>query len=105
MKPRTGKSRFLRGPVPWDWVILADGLRGRALVVGLCLWRLAGATGSRTVTLANSELEPLGIDRAAKSRALRALEQAGLISIQRKAGRWSMVTLLEPSELPRKDPW
>jgi len=38
-----------------------------------------------TVTLGNAELEPFGIDRAAKSRALDALEAGGLIKAERKA--------------------
>jgi DNA-binding transcriptional ArsR family regulator len=92
-KIRHHRSRFLKGPVPWDWIIRASELPGRALIVGLCLWRLSGAMGNRTVTLGNAELEPFGIDRAAKSRALDALEKAGLIKAERKPGRWPIVTL------------
>jgi DNA-binding transcriptional ArsR family regulator len=88
------RSRFLKGPVPWEWLIRASGLPGKALTVGLCLWRLSGAMGNRTVTLGNAELEPFGIDRPAKSRALDALEKAGLIKAERKPGRWPIVTLL-----------
>ncbi len=42
----------------------------------------------------NSDLKPLGIDRAAKSRALRALEQGGLVKINRQQGRFPTVTLI-----------
>ena len=70
-------GRFLKGPIPWPWVAAAAGLPGRALLVGLCVWRLAGAMKSHTVSFGNSDLKPLRIDRAAKSRALRVLEQAG----------------------------
>src|SRR5947207_3659007 len=56
------RSRFLKGPVPWGWIIRASELPGKALIVGLCLWRLSGAMGKRTVTLGNAELEPFGID-------------------------------------------
>src|SRR5579859_7437185 len=74
--------RFLRGPVPWGWLVRAARLPGKSLVVGLCLWRLSGAKRNETVMLANAELKPFGIDRAAKSRALAALEKAGLITVQ-----------------------
>jgi DNA-binding transcriptional ArsR family regulator len=94
MKTQRRHNRFLKGPVPWDWIARAYELPGRALIVGLCLWRLSGALGNRTVTLGNAELKPFGIDRASKSRALDALEKAGLIRAERKPGRWPIVTLL-----------
>ena len=87
-------KRFLKGPIPWSWIIRASGLPRQALVLGLCLWRLKGATQKDTVLLSNTELEPFGIDRAAKSRGLAALEKAGLIKVDRKRGRWANITLL-----------
>src|ERR1051325_2442121 len=74
---------YLKGPVPWSWIIAASSLPGSALRVGLCLWRLAGATKKTTFPFGNAELEPFGIDRPAKSRALDALEEAGLITVTR----------------------
>lgn len=100
-KPRQA-GRFLRGPVPWEWIIAAHSLPGQALIVGLCLWRLAGAVGSRTVMLGNAELEPFGIDRATKCRALAALERAGLITVAREPGRFPTVTLPVPARSKRQ---
>src|SRR5687767_2498594 len=54
-------SRFLKGPVPWLWIVLAERLPGKALIVGLCLWRLTGATKCQTVTLGNADLGLFGI--------------------------------------------
>jgi hypothetical protein len=88
--------RFLKGPVPWAWIIAASALPGKALLVGLCIWRLRGATKRESVVLGNADLEPLGIDRAAKSRALAALERAGLVRLKRRAGGFPEVTILEP---------
>jgi hypothetical protein len=86
-------GRYLKGPVPWPWIIAAAALPGKALIVGLCLWRLAGATHNRTVVLGNRELAPFGIGRAAKSRALAALEGVGLVTVKREANRFPVVTL------------
>jgi hypothetical protein len=91
---RATHGRFLKGPIPWSWIVRASTLPGRALLVGLCIWRLAGATRSHTVSLGNSDLKPLGIDRATKSRALTVLEQAGLIGVARQPGRFPKITLL-----------
>ena len=85
-------GRFLKGPIPWSWIAAAAALPGQALLVGLCVWRLAGATNSRTVSFGNSDLKPLRIDRAAKSRALHALEQAGLIKVARQPSRFPKIT-------------
>jgi DNA-binding transcriptional ArsR family regulator len=87
-------GRFLRGPIPWSWIAAAAALPSRALLVGLCLWRLAGAVKSDTVSFGNSDLRQLGIERATKSRALRVLERAGLIKVARQPGRFPKVTLL-----------
>ena len=86
-------GRFLMGPVPWHWIVVAAALPGSALRIGLCLWRLAGAMKCKTISLGNADLRPLGIDRASKSRALRALERAGLIEVVRERGRFPKVTL------------
>jgi hypothetical protein len=87
-------ARFLKGRIPWNWVVRAAQLGRNSLIIGLCLWRLKGATGKNTIFLSNSEVEPFQIDRAAKSRALRALEEAGLIAVKRQPGRWLIITLL-----------
>jgi hypothetical protein len=98
---RIPEGRFLKGPVPWLWIVVAADLPGNALLVGLCLWRLAGAMKCRTILLGNADLRPLGIDRASKSRALRDLEGAGLIEVARERGRFPKVTLCEtPAPLP-----
>jgi hypothetical protein len=88
------RGRFLKGPIPWSWIAAAAALPGRALLVGLSLWRLAGAMKSDTVSFGNSDLRQLGIDRATKSRALRNLENAGLIKVGHQRGRLPKVTLL-----------
>jgi hypothetical protein len=96
--------RYLKGPVPWAWVIAASALPGKALLVGLCIWRLRGATKRETVVLGNADLEPLRIDRAAKSRALAALERAGLVRIKRQPGGLPAITIQEPYLLGREPP-
>jgi hypothetical protein len=98
LKPATEQlsvpgGRFLKGPIPWSWIAAAAALPGQALLVGLCVWRLAGATKSRAVSFGNADLRPLGIGRAGKSRALHALEAAGLIAVARRRGRFPVVTL------------
>lgn len=91
---RTEHQRFLKGPIPWWWMERAAAQPGKALEVGLCLWRLAGAMRSRTVRLGNREVERLGVDRHAKSRALAGLRCAGLVRLELRRGRAPVVTIL-----------
>lgn len=93
--PNIPMKKFLKGPVPWSWIEAASKLPGKTLAVGLCLWRLAGAMKCRTVKLSNTECEALGVDRHAKSRALKTLKIAGLVSIYQKPGCLPKVTILD----------
>ena len=86
--------KFLKAPIPWNWIVQAAALPGSALVVGLCVWRLVAATRRSSVKLSNKECELLGVTRYAKSRALRSLEGAGLVSVVHKRGRFPRVSIM-----------
>ena len=88
-------EKFLKGPIPWKWLTEAGKLTGHALHVGIALWHLRFLTRSRTVALSGKLLEELGVSRFAGYRALTALEEAGLVSVQRHRGRNPVVTILE----------
>ena len=91
-------ARFLSGPVPLAWLVVAAKLPSRSLHVGMVLWYAAGLSGSATVHLSNILCLRFGLDRNAKYRALRLLEGAGLIVVQRRRGRSPSVTILECGE-------
>ena len=63
--------------------------------VGLALWYLAGVQKSNAVALGNARLQKLGVDRDAKARCLKALQEAGLISVDQLPGRNPRVTILD----------
>jgi len=87
-------QRFLKGPIPWPWLMRAAELPGRALHTAVALWFLSGVTRSETVKLSSRSLTELGVDRHAKYRALAALERAGLVRVTRLPGQNPLVTLL-----------
>ena len=86
-------ERFLRGPIPWAWVVEAANISGGALKVSLALWFLSGITKSGTVKLSNGLLSELGITRRTKYRVLKALESSGLISVLQHSGNSPEVTI------------
>ncbi len=90
------KEKFLRGPIPLNWLSHAATLPGRSLHVAIAVWFMAGLKNARIVPMSNITALQFGLDRNAKYRALEWLESADLISVQRKAGCAPVVTILEP---------
>ena len=88
-------SRFIKGPIPLDWVFTAAQLSEAALKVGLILWYLSGLNRSDTVKLSNRYLDDIGLSRNGKYRGLAALEKAGLISYSQGEGRSPIVTICD----------
>ena len=91
-----GGGHFLKGPIPLDWLEIASRLPGRSLHVGIALWFLGGMHKSRVIPLSNHTSRRFGLDRNSKYRGLDWLEQAELISVERKLGRAPIVTINEP---------
>jgi len=97
-----GGELFVRGPIPWAWLKTAALLPGRALHVGIVLWLESGLRTSAVVALSQQRLRDLGVDRYAGYRGLSRLEQAGLVDVERQAGRLSVVTLRRPDARKRR---
>ena len=88
-------EKFLKGPIPWAWLAKAAHQSGKALHVAIALWFLAGVKRKRTVALSGAVLRTLGVNRHSGYRGLAALEQAGLVSVERHPGRNPLVTILD----------
>ncbi len=97
-RPRPGE-KFLKGPIPWAWIERASLLSGKALALGLVIWREAGCRKAREVPL---NLSNAGIPRRTAQRALQELEKAGLVSVEHRIGRPALVTL-KRSPNPQSD--
>jgi DNA-binding transcriptional ArsR family regulator len=96
------RDQFIAGPIGVPWVREAGRLGIKALLVGLLLWYLKGLRKSNTFTVSNLMAKEWGIAPDAKSRALKKLEKAGLISIERRGKRSPQVTLLIPGNTSTK---
>lgn len=98
--PRRTRSRrpglFVKGPIDWSWLATAARLPGKALHVAMTLRLLDGMQNVGPVALSSVRLEDAGVNRHAAYRALRQLEQAGLVAVRRARGRQPRVTILEP---------
>jgi len=88
-------ARFLKGPVPLVSLAVAACLPGKALAVYLVTRHRCDLEGRSTVTLPATLLQHFGVGRDAKARALWALEDAGLVRVERTNGRAARITLGE----------
>lgn len=93
---------FLRGPVPWAWLDRAAALESAALSVALALrFRQGLQRGADVVTVNLGQLAMGDAHQNTVRRGLHALENAGLISVQRPPGCNLLVTFVNPD--PRKE--
>ena len=88
------QGKFIAGPIPVSWVCQAGRLGVKTLLVGLALWHIKGLRKSNTFIVSNLMLGEWEIQPDAKSRALRKLERAGLIRVERRGKRSPKVTIL-----------
>ncbi len=89
-------EKFLKGPIPWAWILKAGCIPGKALHVAIYIWHLAGINGVRTVSINLSQFNAnWGFDRSTASKALKALELAKLVKVIRSPGKKPQVTLLD----------
>jgi DNA-binding transcriptional ArsR family regulator len=93
-KPIPVRGKFIAGPVDVAWICEASRLGVKALLVGLALWHIRGLKKSNTFIVSNLMVRDWGIEPDAKSRALCALEKAGLVTVARRGKRSPRVTLV-----------
>jgi len=84
----------------------ASRLGVKAFLVGLVLWYLKGLRRSHSFIVSNLMMQEWNVQPDAKARALRALERAGLIRVERRGKRNPQVTLVvgNPSNGGRTPP-
>ena len=85
---------FLHPQVQLAWVEMAAQLGTQALVVGILLQFRFLLSQKELVTLPKNFLARFGISRGAKQRALKKLEDAGLIRVSRVNGHSPVIKLL-----------
>jgi DNA-binding MarR family transcriptional regulator len=88
------KNKFLKGPIPLEWLKRASHLSGKALQISVCLWFLKGVHKKNTVALSYKLLEEFGVSRSTAYRGLKLLEAEGLIKVSRCIGRSPVFTII-----------
>ena len=97
-------SLFVMGPMPFPWLTAAARCHPRGVEVLLVIRMLSDIQGTAEVALSNGLLAEMGVTRETKRRALEALEDAGLVRVNRSPGRLPWVALVPPSCSPQGPP-
>lgn len=88
-------GRFIAGPIPVDWMARALRLKASAGKVGVVLFFQRGLCGRDEFRIEPARFRELDIDKSTRRRGLLALEEVGLIAVQREPGRSPVVTILD----------
>ena len=85
---------FIR-PLPLPWLVAAMQIPGAALKVAILLgWQAGLMRSSRSLTIPTYMLDTCGISRRAYFRAVRTLEAAHLITVERQSGQKDRLTIV-----------
>jgi hypothetical protein len=96
-------GRFVRGPVPYDWLRVALSFGGKAGNLAWALWWLVGIERVNPVRLTARVLRDFSISTRASRRLLVDFERAGLLRVDRQRGRGPVVEIVKPSPEPPSD--
>lgn len=99
---RRHSGRFLKGPIPLDDIGAAARLPGAALSVFLAVHHRLALTREQRVRLPRALMDKLGVTKDAKARALHQLEGAGLVRVERGAGRPALIKLVRDGRPPER---
>src|SRR5450759_2876614 len=89
------QARFIKGPIPLDWIEVAAKLPGKTLHVALAICYLAGMNKLKPFRLTRRTIKVFGVSRHAAYRALGAMEEAGLVDVERHPGKNPVITVKE----------
>lgn len=89
-------ERFVRGPIPWQWLRLALSIEGKSGNLAFALWYLAGLTKANPIRLTSKILTEFGVSSKTATRLLLAFKAKGLVDVDRQRGRGPDVTILDP---------
>jgi hypothetical protein len=87
------QERFIRGPIPYEWMQRANSLPGKTGYVGLALWFLVGVKKSYTIKVTRECMDLAGLCRQSFRTGLTHLATAGLITLECKSGCRPLVTI------------
>ena len=95
IKPKSKHRLFIKGPIPYSWLSMANAQGGSTGVIATGLWFYVGLKKSSQFKI-DGKLDTLtGVSRQTRQSALIKLERAGLIRLTNKVGNYPTVEILQ----------
>ena len=91
---RPKRSCRFMPPIPEWWAIIAMALRGKAYHVGSIVWQECRINRSASCKLTRHVWEKFGLHRHTIRGGLKALEEAGLIVLEKGGKRSPLITIV-----------
>ena len=85
---------FLKGPIPISWLNRAARLPGKSINVALAIFWMVGMCKTYQITLSKIALKNFHISADAALDALRRMEEAGLIKLQKSPGKRHLIKVI-----------
>ena len=77
----------VHGPIPVEWLHVADTCGRQGLSVAVAIWSLIGSEDAGTVRLTREVLSRFDVPESAAPRILKRMQQKGLCEYQTKRGQ------------------
>jgi hypothetical protein len=91
-------DRFVKGPIPLDWIKAASRCGHRAEAVALLVWYAAGVQRANPCKLSPRVLAELHVHPRTAKRILERFVDAGLATVKFHRGRSPLVTITSPTD-------
>ncbi len=95
-------GRFIKGPIPLEWLEVAIPLGRKALNVAMAIWYCYGFKQETEIKLTPTKLRPFRVTTETARTILHKFEAAGLVTVDRKQGRSPLVTI-KPVSIQNKE--
>ena len=95
-KRRRQSGLFVRGPIPLAWLDPVLSMHSRTpLALAVALWFQSGLEQSNTVRLTHKLRQRFRLPARSIPKALKHMETAGLVRVDRQPGRCHVIEILE----------
>jgi hypothetical protein len=92
--PQPDGGKFVRGPIPLDWLRAANTCGRRSISVAVLLWYGAAWQKSNPFKLSRDTLAELAVSPRTARRVLERMKSIGIVEVEFHRGRSPLVTIL-----------
>jgi len=85
---------FLKGPIPISWLNQVSSLPGKTLHVALAIRWLSDMNNGKPIKLTRKALQLFSVSTDAALDAIKRMENAGLIKVQRLPGQRAIIEIV-----------